>query len=153
MSLHFARQLRWVSKSWDEAHAELESPFNEFVLTDEFTQDHAEFEYDAVIDRACRYARKSSVTTTEDSTEEADLNINRYVPPCRTIVVVADEDTNPKPEMPGVHLHALQDTPYDYRFAVDAIDSLLIIYRDGSCVAASCSKNGKKWLSRLKVDT
>ena len=152
MSLHFAKQLRWVSKSWDDAHAELESPFNEFVLSEEFSQDHAEFEYDAVIDRACRYARNSGVTTTEDSTEEADLSVNRYVPPSRTIVVVADEDTTPKPEMPGVLLHTLQDIPYDYRFAVDTMDSLLIIYRDGTCVAASDSRAGKNWISQLKAD-
>lgn len=151
MSLHFAKQLRWISKSWEVAHAELESPFNEFVLSGTFTQDHAEFEYDAVIDRACRYAAVSGILMTEDTTAESDLCFNRYVSPSRTIVVVADEDRIPRPEMPGVLLHALNDIPYDYRIAVDAMSALLIIYRDGLCVAASDSKNGKNWISCLQV--
>jgi hypothetical protein len=152
MSLYFAKQLHWVLKTWDDAHDELESPFNEFVLSDEFTQAHAEFEYDAVIDRACRYARESGLSTSEDSTEDADFSLSRYVPLSRTIVVVADEDAAPKPEMLGVLLHTLQDIPYDYRFAVEAGDSLLIIYRDGLCIAASDSQTGENWISKLIVD-
>lgn len=79
MSFQFAKQHRWVKKSWDDAHAELEAPFNEFVHSDEFTQDHAEFEFDAVIDRPVRYALATDAAVSDDSDEEADLSFSRYV--------------------------------------------------------------------------
>lgn len=91
------------------------------------------------------------MAVSDDSDEEADLSFSRYVSPSRTIVVVADEERPPKPEMLGVLIHTLTDIPHKYRFAVDAMESLLIIYPDGTCVAASDSRAGKKWLSKLKV--
>ena len=52
MSLYFADLLSWTIKSWDAAHEVLEGDFNEPEITEDFTKDHLELEYDAVIDRA-----------------------------------------------------------------------------------------------------
>jgi len=148
MSCHYADLLRWTIKPWDAAHAELEADFNEAEITETFTTNHFEFEYDAVIDRAQRYARESGISATEESSEDADLCFNRYVTPSRTIMVIAP-DRPGRPEIAGVLHHTLVNVPIRYRFAIDAEDALGIIYPDGTAVGAYESRAGKKWLKSI----
>jgi len=153
MSLHFAKQLVWQKKSWKKAHAELEASYNDPLINDTFTPSHFEFEYDAVIDRALRYAQQCGVDATEASDEsDADCNFYRYVDPARTIVVVASA-ADPKPELAGLLFHVLSDIPYKYRFAIDAEDALALIYPDGTCIGAAENRAGKRWLEKLQSET